>query len=437
MSQEKTQIPEPESERTVPAVGVVATGANDEAVSRVILRARSRGHTVFVTHPAGVTPAVGEWVSGTDVRVVPPVADPDVPGSAERVQERLVSAARGASAPGIIVVEDPSRPVSFDPTVETFDESDDYAVTAVPEGAQSVGTAVAIPAYNEADTIGDVVAEAMEGADEVIVVDDGSADETARRAADAGATVISHDRNRGYGAALMTAFETAVDRDVDRLVTVDGDGQHDPEDIETLAEVVAESEANVAIGSRFAGESPKGMPRYRRFGLLVVNTMMNVSLGNVLPGSWIRDTQSGFRAYDSAAIESVRSTDGIGADMDASLDILYHLQKEGFDIEERPTVIDYEIDDSSSHHPLRHGLQLVSTILWTVERKHPVLLLGTPGVLITLGGLAIGYVTAIDYVSTGTFPLGTALAAVFATLLGVFACFTAIVLHSLQAHLGD
>jgi hypothetical protein len=110
-------------------------------------------------------------------------------------------------------------------------DCDDASADAAASIAGSSTISVAIPAYNEAETIAEVVVETREYADEVVVIDDGSADDTAARACDAGATVIEHDHNEGYGAALRTAFETADRRGVDHLVVLDGDGQHDPTDI--------------------------------------------------------------------------------------------------------------------------------------------------------------------------------------------------------------
>jgi cellulose synthase/poly-beta-1,6-N-acetylglucosamine synthase-like glycosyltransferase len=137
--------------------------------------------------------------------------------------------------------------------------------------AGSSTISVAIPAYNEAETIAEVVVETREYAEEVVVIDDGSADDTAARAYDAGATVIEHDHNEGYGAALRTAFETADRRGVDHLVVLDGDGQHDPADIPRLVARQAETDAEIVIGSRFVDGYESAIPSVRRFGIQVVN----------------------------------------------------------------------------------------------------------------------------------------------------------------------
>ncbi len=97
---------------------------------------------------------------------------------------------------------------------------------------------VGIPTYNEEIAIGSIVVESQQYADEVIVVDDGSSDNTVRIARNAGATVIEHEENKGKGGALQTLLGSVDDRDIDGLVLIDGDGQHIPEDIPEVARPV-------------------------------------------------------------------------------------------------------------------------------------------------------------------------------------------------------
>lgn len=116
---------------------------------------------------------------------------------------------------------------------------------------------------------------------------------------------------------------------------------------------------------------------YRQFGIGVINVMSNLNRGMLRPKSWISDTQSGFRAYDKEAIETLADAD-LGNDMDASLDILYHLHEEGFELVETPTIVDYGVENGHTQNPVAHGISLVSSILRTVERDHPVKFLGVP-----------------------------------------------------------
>lgn len=291
---------------------------------------------------------------------------------------------------------------------------------------------VAVPAYNEEYSIADVVVRAAEHADQVLVVDDGSGDETAAEARAAGADVVDHEHNRGYGAALQTIFREADRRDAKHLIVIDGDGQHDPRDIERLVDRQRETGAEIVIGSRFADDRESVIPLYRRFGLRVVNLMTNLSMGTLQSSSAVRDTQSGFRAYDRQAIRSLATDDTIGDRMHASTDILYHAHRHGYDIEEIGTEISYDVENGSSHNPLSHGIMLISNILQIIERERPIASLGIPGFVSAFVGLGFFYWAISNFIQNGVFPVGLTMIAVFFTLGGVFACFTAITLHALN-----
>lgn len=303
-----------------------------------------------------------------------------------------------------------------------------------PPPSESCEVLVAIPAYNEASTIGDVVERAREHADRVLVVDDGSDDDTADSAAAAGALVSEHRRNRGYGAALKTAFTTTQRLGASHLVVLDGDGQHDPTDVPRLIEAQRETAAALVIGSRFVDDAASDLPLYRRVGLMTINFLTNLSMGVVRADSRVSDTQSGFRAYDPAAITTLAEDTSIGDWMSASTDILYHAHQYDYDIAEVPIEVSYDVENPSTHAPVSHGVALVRNILKTIERERPLTALAVPGFSLTFGGLGFGYWATMNYVQSGTFPFGLALMAVFLTLVGIFACFTAIVLHSLSTY---
>jgi glycosyltransferase involved in cell wall biosynthesis len=156
-----------------------------------------------------------------------------------------------------------------------------------------------IPELNEESTISKVVQGAKKYCDSVIVVDDGSTDETAVKAREAGAKVIEHIVTLGTGAALLTGFKAALKAGAEVLLTMDGDGQHDPEDAPRLLKPILDGEADMVIGSRFLGE-PKGMPFHKRVG----NKMLS-ALTSIVCGRKITDSQSGFRAYSRKVLETV------------------------------------------------------------------------------------------------------------------------------------
>lgn len=195
-----------------------------------------------------------------------------------------------------------------------------------------------------------------------------------------------------------------------------------------------ESDAEIVIGCRFGEDAQTEMPVYRRVGLGVVNVLTNLSMGIVRPRKRVRDTQSGFRAYSNAAVESLAEDSALGDQMDASTNILYHAHSNDYDIEEVSTTIDYDVEDQSTQSPIHHGMTLVWNILRTVERERPITMVGIPGLLCTLVGVGFGYQTVFAYAQSGTFPIGLAMAATSFSMIGIFATFTAIILHSLEVY---
>jgi glycosyltransferase involved in cell wall biosynthesis len=156
-----------------------------------------------------------------------------------------------------------------------------------------------IPAYNACVTISDVVRKTRAHIPRTLVVDDGSTDDTAEQARRAGARILSHPQNRGKGAALRTAFAELAGSGVDAVVTLDADGQHDPNDIPRLVEAFRAGGADLIIGSRwqdFAAMSP-----LRRFG----NRFSSRALA-FFTHLRIPDSQSGFRLYAMPFLQSAR-----------------------------------------------------------------------------------------------------------------------------------
>ncbi|MFZ1719955.1 MAG: glycosyltransferase family 2 protein, partial [Candidatus Moraniibacteriota bacterium] len=123
-------------------------------------------------------------------------------------------------------------------------------------------TYIVIPAYQESTIITEVIAEIRTaGYEHIIVVDDGSTDDTFERAKETGVTTLRHRLNRGKGAATKTGIEAAKLKGADIIVTMDGDGQHSPEDIARLIEPIRRNHCDVVLGSRLI--DPRGMPWYK------------------------------------------------------------------------------------------------------------------------------------------------------------------------------
>ncbi len=160
-----------------------------------------------------------------------------------------------------------------------------------------------IPAFNEELTIAKVISELREcGYSQLFVVDDGSSDNTAKKANEAGAYLIQHIINRGAGAATQTAIEWARKKSFSYMILMDGDGQHLPRDLEKLVQRMDAGDCDIVIGSRFLGDV-SAMPKSRRW----FNRMANV-LTNFFCKNQYTDTQSGFRMLNRNAIENLQLT---------------------------------------------------------------------------------------------------------------------------------
>ncbi|MDL5363302.1 glycosyltransferase family 2 protein [Halalkalicoccus sp. NIPERK01] len=297
--------------------------------------------------------------------------------------------------------------------------------------AQRPMVVVGIPAHNEAGSIASVIGATREHADAVFVVDDGSRDGTATEARRAGATVVEHEYNRGYGTALGTLFRAAEREGATHLVVLDADGRHDSRDIPRLLSKQRETDADIVIGSRFVDGATTGFPPYRRVGLAAINALTNLSMGRLRPGARIADTQSGFRAYNRRAIAGLAGDETIGTRMGASTDILYHAHERGYAIEEVGISVRYDVENATSIDPLAHGYGLVSDIARTVQRSHPLLSLGAPGLLGALLGVTMAYWLVSGFLSTGAVSYGLFVASALLLTGGVLAATAAVVLYTL------
>ncbi len=160
-------------------------------------------------------------------------------------------------------------------------------------------TYIILPAYSEEKIIKKVISDIQrEGFNDIIVVDDGSPDNTYAQAKSTGTIVLRHPINRGKGAATQTGIDAAKLLDADIIVTMDSDGQHNPKDIKKLIQPILDNNADVVIGSRMINN--KEMPKSR----IVMNKIANL-ITYLFFGIMVTDSQSGFRAYNKKAYNSV------------------------------------------------------------------------------------------------------------------------------------
>lgn len=158
---------------------------------------------------------------------------------------------------------------------------------------------IVLPAWNESKVLTEVIQEIRAaGYNHIVIVDDGSKDDTLAVAKQAGVIALRHRLNRGKGAATKTAIEAAKLLGADIIVTMDSDGQHNPADIARLIEPIKKGGAEVTLGTRLI--DPNGMPLHK----IIANWIGN-ALTWYLYGLWVTDSQSGFRAYSRRAVELI------------------------------------------------------------------------------------------------------------------------------------
>lgn len=280
----------------------------------------------------------------------------------------------------------------------------------------------AIPAYNEEKSIAKVILRTQKKADKVIVVDDGSTDETSEIAKALGALVFRHRKNLGYGSAIKTCFEAAKELNADTMVILDGDGQHNPDEIISLVEKIKEG-FDVVIGSRFIRKNK--IPKYRKFGINILNLAIRRTRINV------SDCQSGYRAYSKKAIERINPEEN---GMSASIEILLQAQTNGLKFCEVPIACDYNVDKSSTQNPLTHGITVLVSILRHIEFSRPLHFFGLIGILLLGAGILVGVWVLKSFNASGSLPFGPTLIMFLLVILGIFTIYIGIVLHAI-AHL--
>ena len=279
-----------------------------------------------------------------------------------------------------------------------------------------------IPAYDNGSAIGGVVAEAARHVDAVLVCDDGSSDETAAKAKERGATVLRHGKNRGKGAALRTLFEKARQMGADRACTIDGDGQFDPSEIPRLLGAQKDSGADVVVGYRFDDRTE--MPRYRRLGNRFFDKMTNMAVDVS-----VRDTQSGFRVYSKRALEQVTfKSDGFAADSEIIIDAA----RRGLSMSEQKITVTYGEGAIHSQNPVSHGYGIFSTLLEHVVIRHPLKLLGIPGLVLFVLGIGYSAVVISIFNDIGYFSVPSTLVALGALVCGLILLFMSVVLYAIR-----
>jgi glycosyltransferase involved in cell wall biosynthesis len=226
---------------------------------------------------------------------------------------------------------------------------------------------VVIPAYNEAANIARVVSAIYRYVPDVdvVVVDDGSVDGTAALAREAGAEVISHPFNMGYGVACQTGFKFARRNGYEYVVQMDGDGQHEPRCIPDLLAAVRNPSVDVALGSRWLGLAQYQGPVLRKFGKFFFGFLASLIIRHP-----VTDPTTGFQALSQDVVEFY-CTNVYPVDY-PDADVIIMLNRAGFHVTEVPVIM-YRDETGQSMHagllrPIYYGMKMMMSIAMTLFR---------------------------------------------------------------------
>jgi len=286
-------------------------------------------------------------------------------------------------------------------------------------------TLAIIPCLNEGVTIASLVLKTKHYVDTVLVIDDGSNDDTAAIAKEAGAVVITHKSNRGKGAALRTGFQYAINKGFDYVVTLDGDGQHNPIEIPRVLGSIFNNGHDISLGIR-AGERTE-MPGWRKIGKRVLD--YSTSLGN---GGFVTDSQCGFRAFNQHAVQT----------------LIPHLKENGFSVESEQLILANQLHlnlkktnisckyedlvNTSKVNPASHGFKVLTGIIKLIAEKRPLFFIGVPGFIITLMGVLLGIHTLQYYNQTQIFLISYAIIICILLIIGTLSMLMGLVLNVLS-----
>jgi glycosyltransferase involved in cell wall biosynthesis len=282
-------------------------------------------------------------------------------------------------------------------------------------------TLAVIPCCNEEETIANVILRTKRFINEVLVVDDGSSDETKKIAEEAGATVIAHKKNRGKGAAIRTGFQYALDNDFDYVVTIDGDGQHNPLEIPNLLDNVMNNGHDISIGFRYGNRTE--MPKWRRVGKRVLD--YTTSMGT---GGFVTDSQCGFRAFNKKAVETIApQLKGDAFSVESEQLIIAH--EAGLNVVNTNVTCKYKDLKTSTKNPASHGLSVLGYVVWVIAERRPLLFISLPGFIAMVIGLLLGIYTLAYYNQNNFFFIPYSIIVNILVIVGAFAILIGLLLN--------
>jgi len=277
-----------------------------------------------------------------------------------------------------------------------------------------------MPAFNESKYLGSLLLKTRQYVDEVFIVDDGSSDDTVKVAELAGAGVVKHGTNKGYGAAIQSIIAEAKRRNADVLVILDADAQHDPKEIPGIIQPVLDNKADFVIGTR--RKEQKKIPFYRRIGQKVI-----LSSVKILSDDDLTDSECGFRAFSRKAMNTMELREN---GMAVSAEAVAEASRKGLVTLQVPVSVTYN-DDSSTLNPVRHGVGVLAGIISMISEQRPLYFFGLGGVICLTIGLIFGIRVVDMFSKSHILPVGNTLLSVLFLVIGAFSVFTGLILRVL------
>jgi glycosyltransferase involved in cell wall biosynthesis len=226
---------------------------------------------------------------------------------------------------------------------------------------------VTLTAFNEAKTIGSIIAKIKALGFECIVVDDGSMDGTAEIAKSMGASLIRHIINLGQGYAVLTSFKAALSRNCSVIIEMDADGQHDPLEIPKFIKRMEETGADIVVGSRILGSNHPNAPYFRKIFLPHFTAAINT-----LTGYRMTDSMCGFRAFNTDSLRRVEPLLNSMLEPEyLAAEMFIRFAKAGLRVEEVPVNLHDRLSGQSYKGFIRYGFGVLKAIIRTLfDRGH-------------------------------------------------------------------
>lgn len=285
-----------------------------------------------------------------------------------------------------------------------------------------------IPAYNEADNVGNVIEATIKQGCKVLVIDDGSSDATGEVSRRAGATVVRNRHNLGLGRTMRRGYEEALKTGAEIIIQLDADGQYDPAEIPKLVEPIQKGEADMVLGSRLQNLQYK-MPALKKLG----NKSFSFILRK-LTGADVKDGQTGFRAMTREVLEKCLPIN----EFSYTQEMIIRAAKEGFLIKSVPINFHKRYDDKSRlfRNPFYFARQGWWIITRTWRDYHPFKFFVLPGIFFLLGALvAAGFVGWHLYTTGGIAGrVGTLIGSGVLFLFGMQLVFLGLLADMIRTH---